>query len=140
MLLSRTGDQHPVLTAVRDHLRTSRLRTPDDVWAPDNTPAEVAGHAAPDRIHRLLNRIDAWLSGTSHARTRVSHFGYSPDLNPVEGVWAYVKRSLAIFAVVALDRLEVLVRNRLKRLQDRPDTLDGFVAGTGLALDHPASP
>ncbi|MFB7191209.1 transposase, partial [Streptomyces sp. NPDC056230] len=65
---------------------------------------------------------------------------HSPDLNPVEGVWAHVKRSLANLAVVALARLEVLVRNRLKRLQYRPDTLDGFIAGTGLALDHPASP
>jgi transposase len=65
---------------------------------------------------------------------------YSPDLNPVEGVWTHVKRSLANLAVLALDRLEALVRNRLKRLQYRPDTLDGFIAGTGLALDDPASP
>ncbi|MDV9199059.1 IS630 family transposase, partial [Streptomyces sp. NPDC059832] len=36
--------------------------------------------------------------------------------------------------------LETLVRNRLKRLQYRPDTLDGFIAGTGLTLDKPASP
>nr|WP_189788431.1 transposase [Streptomyces capitiformicae] len=65
---------------------------------------------------------------------------YSPDLNPVEGVWAHVKRSLANLAVVALDRLETLVRNRLKRLQHRPETLDGFITGTGLALDIPTSP
>ncbi|KIQ66839.1 endonuclease DDE [Kitasatospora griseola] len=65
---------------------------------------------------------------------------YSPDLNPVEGVWAHVKRSLANLAVVALDRLETLVRNRIKRLQYRPETLDGFIAGTGLALDIPTSP
>jgi transposase len=65
---------------------------------------------------------------------------YSPDLNPVEGVWAHVKRSLANLAVVALDRLEALVRNRLKRLQYRPDTLDGFIAGAGLTLDDPTSP
>ncbi|MFB7213109.1 transposase [Streptomyces sp. NPDC056255] len=65
---------------------------------------------------------------------------YTPDLNPVEEMWAYVKRSLANLAFVALDRLEVLVRNRLKRLQYRPDILDGFMAGTGLALDHRASP
>jgi hypothetical protein len=51
-----------------------------------------------------------------------------------------VKRSLANFAVVALDRLEALVRNRLKRLRYRPDTLDGFIAGTGLALDDPEPP
>jgi hypothetical protein len=47
-------------------------------------------------------------------------------------VWAHVERSLANLDVVALDRLETLVRNRLKRLQYRPDTLDGFIAGTGL--------
>lgn len=63
-----------------------------------------------------------------------------PDLNPVEGVWAHVKRGLANLAVIALDRLEALVRKRPKRLQYRPDTLDGFMAGTGLTLDEPASP
>ncbi|WP_443056868.1 IS630 family transposase [Streptomyces sp. MT206] len=65
---------------------------------------------------------------------------YSPDLNPVEWVWAHVKHSLANLAVVALDHLETLVRNRLKRLQYRPHTLNGFIAGTGLTLDTPASP
>ncbi|MFE9706108.1 LysR family transcriptional regulator [Streptomyces sp. NPDC005930] len=34
-LLSRSGDQHPVLTALRDHLRTASLPGPHDVWAPD---------------------------------------------------------------------------------------------------------
>ncbi|MCT9010487.1 hypothetical protein N4G66_37710 [Streptomyces rhizosphaerihabitans] len=42
--------------------------------------------------------------------------------------------------MVSLDRLEILVRNRLKRLQYRPHTLDGFIAGTGLILGNPASP
>lgn len=46
----------------------------------------------------------------------------------------------ANLAVVALDRLEVLVRNRLKRLQYRPETLDGFIVGTGLTLGDPTSP
>ncbi|MEV4744527.1 LysR family transcriptional regulator [Streptomyces sp. NPDC049555] len=35
VLLFRSGDQHPVLTALRDHLRTAGPRTPHDVWAPD---------------------------------------------------------------------------------------------------------
>lgn len=45
---------------------------------------------------------------------------YSPDLNPVDGVWAHVKHTLADPAVVVLDRLETLVCNWLKRLQYRP--------------------
>ncbi|MET9358441.1 LysR family transcriptional regulator [Streptomyces sp. NPDC006617] len=35
VLLFRTGDQHPVLTALRDHLRTTAPRTPHDAWTPD---------------------------------------------------------------------------------------------------------
>ncbi|MFJ9948158.1 transposase [Kitasatospora sp. NPDC091207] len=65
---------------------------------------------------------------------------YSSDLNLVEWVWAHVKDSLANLAVMASVRLEALVRNRLKRLQYRPDTLDGCIAGTGLTLDTPTSP
>ncbi|MEU8936339.1 transposase [Streptomyces sp. NPDC048409] len=65
---------------------------------------------------------------------------YSPDLNPVDWVWAHVKRSLSNLAVVGFERLEALVRNRLKLLQYRPDTLDGFIAGTCLPLDQPMSP
>ncbi len=65
---------------------------------------------------------------------------YSPDLNPVEGVWAHIKHSMTNLAVIALDRLEVIVRNRLKRLQYRPEVLNGFIAGTGLALDTSRTP
>ncbi|MFJ3970986.1 LysR family transcriptional regulator [Streptomyces parvus] len=35
VLLFRSGDQHPVLTALRDYLRTAGPRTPQDVWAPE---------------------------------------------------------------------------------------------------------
>jgi DNA-binding transcriptional LysR family regulator len=35
VLLFRSGDQHPVLTALRDHLRTAGPPSPHDVWAPD---------------------------------------------------------------------------------------------------------
>lgn len=58
-------------------------------------------------------------------------------------MWAHVKRSPANLAVVALDRLETLVRNRLKRLQYQPEVLDGFIAGTGRASTtrrHPDEP
>ncbi len=108
-----------------------------------------------DGVHQLVkapivlvwDRLNTHVSRTMDEliaqRTWLTVFllpAYSPDFNPVEWVWAHVKRSLANLAVMALDRLEALVRNRLKRLQYRPDTLDGFIAGTGLSLDIPTSP
>lgn len=92
---------------------------------------------------RLNTHVSQAMRGLINERDWLSVFllpAYAPDLNPVEWVWAHVKRSLANLVVVALDRLEALVRNRLKRLQYRPDTLDGFIAGTGLTLDEPTSP
>ncbi|WP_443031730.1 IS630 family transposase [Streptomyces sp. 3211] len=92
---------------------------------------------------RLNTHVSRRMQGLAAEREWLTVFllpAYSPDLNPVEWVWAHVKRSLANLAVMALDRLETLVRNRLKRLQYRPHTLDGFIAGTGLTLDNPASP
>ncbi|MDU9001226.1 transposase [Streptomyces mirabilis] len=63
--------------------------------------------------------------------------GYAPELNPVEGMWAHIKRSLANLVARALSELETLLRRRLKALQYRHSILDGFLAGAGLALDRP---
>ncbi len=108
-----------------------------------------------DGVHQLLRApiVLVWDRLNTHVSRRMRELvaerawltvfllpAYSPHLNPVEWVWAHVKRSLANLAVMALDRLEALVRNRLKRLQYRPRTLDGFIAGTGLTLDTPSSP
>ncbi|QUH03983.1 transposase [Saccharopolyspora erythraea] len=60
---------------------------------------------------------------------------YAPDLNPTEGVWSHVKRSLGNLAAASVDHLAAIVRNRLKRIQYRPDLLTGFLAQTGLTLD-----
>jgi hypothetical protein len=63
--------------------------------------------------------------------------GYAPDLNPVEGLWAHIKRSLANLAARTLSELETLLRRRLKALQYRHSILGGFLTGTGLALGRP---
>ncbi|MFC9609473.1 hypothetical protein [Streptomyces sp. NPDC056938] len=57
-------------------------------------------------------------------KAEVRRPAYPPDLNPVEWAWAHFKRSLANLAVTALDNLETLVRNRLKRFRYRPELLD----------------
>ncbi|MEV6950960.1 transposase [Streptomyces sp. NPDC051183] len=62
---------------------------------------------------------------------------YAPDLNPVEGVWAHLKKSLANLAPRTIDDLTPLVKNRLRGIQRRPEILDGFIAATGLGLEPP---
>ncbi|WP_405478320.1 transposase [Streptomyces canus] len=51
--------------------------------------------------------------------------GYAPDLNPVEALWAHIKRSLANLAARALGELETQLRRRLKALQYRQDPSAG---------------
>lgn len=59
---------------------------------------------------------------------------YAPDLNPVEGVWSVVKNGLGNLACHGVDHLAAVIRNRLKRIQYRPDLFGGFLAQTGLAF------
>jgi hypothetical protein len=56
-------------------------------------------------------------------------------LNPTEGVWAHVKRDLGDLLASAVDQLAVIAKSLLKRIQYRPELIDGFLAQTGLALD-----
>ena len=60
---------------------------------------------------------------------------YAPELNPVEGVWSHMKRAMANFAVTGVEHLLAVAKNRLKRIQYRPELLAGFLAQTGLSLD-----
>jgi transposase len=62
---------------------------------------------------------------------------YAPELNPVEGVWSHLKRSLANLTKHSLDQLTALVKTRLKRMQYRPRLIEGLIAKTGLDLQPP---
>ena len=57
---------------------------------------------------------------------------YVHELNPVEPVWAHLKRSLANLNRHTLTELTALVRSRLRRMQYRSALLAGFRASTGL--------
>ncbi|MGW4349368.1 IS630 family transposase [Streptomyces sp. NPDC004690] len=83
-------------------------------------------HAKP--LREFCDRNSDWL-------TIVKLPPYAPDVNPVEGVWAHLKKSLANLAPHAIDDLTPLVKNRLRGIQRRPDVLDGFIAETGLRLE-----
>ncbi|MEV0444569.1 transposase [Streptomyces spectabilis] len=78
----------------------------------------------------LLEKRTAWLT--------VFRFPpYTPDMSPAEGVWANLKNSLGNLAACTTDTLRDLTRTRLKKMQYRPDLLDGFIAETGLILAPP---
>ena len=92
------------------------------VW--DNLPTHTS------RAMRQLIAARSWL-------TVFQLPAYAPELNPVEGVWSSLKRSLANLTKQGLDQLAALVKTRLKRMQYRPGLIDGFLAKTGLDLTLP---
>jgi putative transposase len=57
---------------------------------------------------------------------------YAHELNPVERVWAHLKRSLANLTKHTITELTALVKTRLRRMQYRRGLLVGFLASTGL--------
>ena len=59
---------------------------------------------------------------------------YASELNPVEGIWSVLKRSLANLAKRNISQLTALVKTRLRRMQYRPGLLEGFLAKTRLDL------
>jgi transposase len=64
---------------------------------------------------------------------------YAPDLNAAEGVWSHLKHGLGNCAATGIDRLTAIVKTHLKRIQYRPELLDGFLTQTRLTL-QPAPP
>ena len=60
---------------------------------------------------------------------------YAPEINPTDGTWSLIKRgSLANLVPVSLDEVAGTVRFALKRIQYRPELIDGR---TGLVIHLP---
>ncbi|GGP00182.1 hypothetical protein GCM10012280_68370 [Wenjunlia tyrosinilytica] len=63
---------------------------------------------------------------------------YTPDLNPVEGIWSVLRRTTTANRAFADPQdLITAVRRGLRQLQYRHDVLDGCLTGTGLSLASP---
>jgi len=93
------------------------------VWCWDNLNV----HLAPD-LAEFAEENKAWL--------RLYRLpAYAPELNPVEGIWSLLKRSMANFAAADLDGLVRIVKRKLKKIQYRPHLIDGCLAGTGLTVE-----
>jgi transposase len=93
------------------------------VWIWDNLNI----HLAPE-LADFAAENQAWL--------RVCRLpAYTPDINPVEGIWSLLNRSIANFAAAGLDGLVRIVKRKLKKIQYRPRLIDGCLAGTGLIIE-----
>jgi putative transposase len=65
---------------------------------------------------------------------------YAPELNPTEGIWSAIKGSLGNFTTRTIDQLATTVKHLLKRVQYRPDLINGCIAETGLDLSPKPAP
>src|SRR4051794_1328166 len=95
--------------------------------SPDSLPLQGYVH----RSAAMLRFCDAhadWL-------TVVQLPPYACELNATEGVSAHVKRDLGNLLAGTVDELAASAKRLLKRIQYRPELIDGFRAQTGLALD-----
>ena len=91
------------------------------IWDGVNTHTSAA-------MRQLIAARHRWL-------TVIQLPAYAPDLNPVEGLWSTMKTSLGNLAVTSVDHLTAIIRNRLTRIQYRPDLIPGFLTQTGLSLE-----
>ncbi|GAA5088125.1 transposase [Thermocatellispora tengchongensis] len=123
-------------------------------WTQRGTPGFAeAGYAALfDAAHQQLSGalVVVWDNLNTHSSAEMRRLiaahpwltvfylpAYIPELNPVEGVWAHAKKSLANLAMRTIDQLIALVRDRLKRMRYRPALIVGFPAKTGLDFQPP---
>nr|WP_078841435.1 transposase [Streptomyces acidiscabies] len=95
------------------------------VWCWDNLNVHLDA-----RLTRYVEEHSDWL-------TVFQMPAYAPELNPAEGVWSLLKRSIANFVAADLDGLVRIVKRRLKKIQFRPHLLIGCLTATGLTIEGP---
>ena len=56
-------------------------------------------------------------------------------MNPAEGIWSLLKRSIANFATADQAGLVRIIKRKLKKIQYRPHLIDGCLAATSLKIE-----
>ena len=83
-------------------------------------------------MHRS-KKIKAYLAAGAAKRIHLEQLlGYAPDLNPTEWVWSYLKvAELANTPRDYLSKMETLIRKAKRRMQRRPELIQGFIRDAG---------
>lgn len=79
------------------------------------------------RAH-LRPPMRAFIEANADWLTVFQLLSYAPDLNPQEGIWALVKRTIGNLAAANLDQMARAVKRSLKQIQYRPALVDGCIA------------
>jgi transposase len=87
-----------------------------------------------DNLNTHVSKVMARLVAARDWLTVFQLPAYASELNPVESVWALLKRSLANLVKRTLSELTAMVKTRLRRMQYRPGLLAAFLARTRLDL------
>lgn len=61
----------------------------------------------------------------------------APDLNPVEGIWSLLRRSMASFATDDIEGLVRIIKRKLKKIQYRLHLINGCLAAADLTTEPP---
>ncbi len=56
-------------------------------------------------------------------------------MNPAEGIWPLLKRSMANFAAPDQASLVRIIKRKLKKIQHRSHLIDGCLTATGLTIE-----
>lgn len=85
-------------------------------------------------IHRCKEVKDFLSNGGAKRLHLIRLPGYSPELNPDEGVWNWLKKTLGNVCCKNLQELRYELRLAIQKLRHRPQTLKSFFAKAGLDI------
>ncbi|MFF3160067.1 transposase [Streptomyces sp. NPDC057910] len=89
-----------------------------------------------DNLSVHLRREPAAHAEENKAWPRVYQLpSHAPDLNPTEGVWSLLKRSIANSAAADLRSLTRITKRKLKKIQYCPELINGCLTKTGLTME-----
>ncbi len=86
------------------------------------------------KIHRCQAVKNFLRSGASRRLRLIPLPAYAPELNPDEGVWRWLKRSLGNVCCKDKDELRYELGLAIQRLRRRPEVIRSFFAHAGLPI------
>jgi transposase len=137
-----------------EHLSVASAVTVDGRLVTQMRESSFTGAAIVGFLEHLLREIAGkiiliWDGATIHRCQEVKQFlseggakrlhlirlpGYSPELNPDEGVWNWLKRTLGNVCCRNLEELSYELRLAIQKLRYRPHILKSFYAKAGLDI------